>query len=186
MDPALLACAPQIAPGTLSAIIRVESGGNPLAININKGPKGVRISGSKQAADAAKQAIALGYSVDLGLMQVNSRNLRSLGYSVEDMFEPCTNIKAGGEILVSNYLSAVRIHGEGRAALLAALSAYNTGSFVRGFSNGYVARYFSTSKHKTIIGEINLPKMNKGISPYNSDTSIFDRAENSNAKIDIE
>ena len=32
---ALLACAPNVAPVTLEAIIQVESGGNPLALNVN-------------------------------------------------------------------------------------------------------------------------------------------------------
>ena len=35
-DPApLLACAPNVAPVTLEAVISVESGGNPLALNVN-------------------------------------------------------------------------------------------------------------------------------------------------------
>jgi type IV secretion system protein VirB1 len=36
----------------------------------------------------------------------------------------------------------VQTLGEGQAALQAALSAYNTGDFARGFANGYVARYY--------------------------------------------
>jgi len=33
--PALLACAPNVASVTLEALIQVESGGNPLALNVN-------------------------------------------------------------------------------------------------------------------------------------------------------
>ena len=139
----LLACAPNVAPPTIEAIIAVESQGNPLAINVN----GVDASNVPKPSDV-KDATALaliymeqGYTVDLGLMQVNSANLDWLGVSVPDMFDPCKNISAGATILSSAYDSAVLRHGEGQAALQAALSAYNTGSLSAGFVNGYVARY---------------------------------------------
>jgi type IV secretion system protein VirB1 len=41
---------------------------------------------------------------------------------------------------------AVRIMGEGQPALLATLSAYNTGTFTGGFANGYVAKYVPESR----------------------------------------
>ena len=52
---ALLACAPNIAPVTLEAVIRVESGGNPLALNVN----GVRVQPptAKDAREAARIAV---------------------------------------------------------------------------------------------------------------------------------
>lgn len=150
-DPSLAACAPHVSPATLAHIVRVESSGNPLAVNVNviRGRPRFpvpRIRSAAQAAQVAHQAIAQGYNVDLGLMQVNSRNLRGLGYSVEQMFEPCTNVRAGARILTDNYGRAVREHGPGQPALLAALSAYNTGDFRRGFNNGYIARYFNIGR----------------------------------------
>ena len=82
---AVLACAPNVAPVTLEAVIRVESGGNPWAINVN----GLRAqpAPAASAAEAARMAesyILRGYSVDLGLMQVNSRNLVALGTTTLD------------------------------------------------------------------------------------------------------
>ena len=32
----IMACAPNVAPSTVQAIIKVESTGNPLAVNVNK------------------------------------------------------------------------------------------------------------------------------------------------------
>ena len=78
-------------------------------------------------------------------MQVNSRNLRALGVGVFQAFNPCTNISAGATILSADYANASRLRGPGQAALQAALSAYNTGDFYRGFENGYVARYYGRS-----------------------------------------
>ena len=54
---------------------------------------------------------------------------------------PLRHLRGAAEILAANYVGAARRVGEGQAALLMALSAYTTGSYDRGFGNGYVARY---------------------------------------------
>jgi len=145
-------CAPTVAPKTLAAIIQVESGGNPYATGVN-GP--IRLPyRPTNAADAAKMAryvIHLGYSVDLGLMQINSRNLPGLGYTVEEIFDPCHNLQAGAQILTRGYLGAVKRYGHGQDALRAALSAYNTGNYERGFKNGYVAKYYRQKPIQIIV-----------------------------------
>jgi len=142
----IMACAPNVDPSTIQAIIRVESGGNRLAVNVNRKngvaypmPAGIKSTG--EAVSASLSAISAGHTVDLGYMQVNSANLKRLGYSVADMFDPCKNIRAGATILSAAYAQALPKHGDEQAALRAALSAYNTGNFQRGFANGYVQRY---------------------------------------------
>lgn len=136
------ACAAFVAPDTTTAIIAQESGGNPLAIHVNGLKQQPRQAQSMQEAmQIATAFIMRGYSVDLGLMQVNSRNLPALGLRVVDAFEPCANIHAGATVLAADYVEASKATGPGRTALLAALSAYNTGNFYEGFLNGYVGRY---------------------------------------------
>jgi type IV secretion system protein VirB1 len=142
----ILACAPNVAPSTIQEIIRVESAGNPLAININtrNGVKlrpTIKITTPQHAIAVTYAAIALGHTVDMGYMQVNSANLKKLGYTVEDMFDTCKNLKAGAAILSAAYTAALPRHKNEQAALRAALSAYNTGNFTSGFGNGYVMRY---------------------------------------------
>jgi len=137
----ILACAPGVAPQTIQAIVEVESRGNPLAIHVNGGRLPRPALDALDAAKLARAAIAAGHSVDLGLMQVNSANLPRLGYTAEQMFDPCTNIAAGAAILTAEYRRAAARHGPGQTALHAALSAYNTGSPKRGIENGYVSRY---------------------------------------------
>jgi type IV secretion system protein VirB1 len=140
-----LECAPNVALPTMEAIIRVESAGNPLAINVNGLRARLLIPVDKPAVvQLAKDWIAKGYSVDLGLGQVNSRNLPRLGLTVEQVLDPCTNLRASATILTANYNQAIKTHGPGQRALQAALSAYNTGSFSRGFTNGYVGRYYDS------------------------------------------
>ena len=138
----LTTCAPAVHPATLRAIIAVESGGDPLAVHINGGPR-VHPRTLTDASALARAAITAGYSVDLGLMQVNSRNLAVLGTSIDAMLSPCANVHAGATLLADAYDAAMPVYGAGQPALRAALSAYNTGDFARGFGNGYVARYFA-------------------------------------------
>ena len=164
----ILACAPNVAPSTIQEIIRVESNGNPFAVNVNKRQDAtfqhlIKIKTKQDAVTVANAAIAAGYTVDMGYMQVNSANLSRLGYTVADMFDPCKNITAGAHILTMAYTEALPRYSNQQAALRAALSRYNSGSFTRGFRNGYVARYVSLPPK---------PVMLTG-NPYTADTSVW-------------
>lgn len=163
----MMLCAPNVAPQTIQQIIHVESRGDELAININGAKLPRKPTDAADAAKIAREYIGKGYSVDLGLMQVNSRNLASLGYTVEDMFEPCKNIAAGGRILTAFYTSARPKYRDDQSALRAALSAYNTGNFEKGFTNGYLARYGDGAP----VTLARVPALN----PYTADTAVFVR-----------
>ena len=82
-------CAPAVSPRVLQAVVRAESGFDPLALHVNGG---VRLSSApRTAAEAAAWStwlIQRGYSVDMGLMQINSRNLARLQMTVAQVFEP--------------------------------------------------------------------------------------------------
>lgn len=132
-------CAPNVAPQTVMAIVQIESRGRPFALNVNGGPQPRAQSSAASAAAIAQRYIAAGYSVDLGLGQINSRNMRWLGLTWDTVFDPCTNIAALGMVLTSNYTS-VKAGRDPQTALRMALSMYNTGSQTRGFRNGYVAK----------------------------------------------
>lgn len=181
--PDILACGSTVAPATLRAIIRVESGDRLLAINVNGAsaqPSPAPDAGA--AAAIANSWIAKGFSVDLGLMQVNSRNLASLGYTVAQMFDPCTNIRAGAAILTADYLAARGTRPDPQSALQAALSAYNTGSFERGFFNGYVAKYYGpAASHGGIPHIIDAAYHHLSVSappnPYTADPSVYSRKD---------
>lgn len=134
-------CAPQVAHQTMAAIVRVESGFRPLAINVNGGNTLERQPANKaEAVATARWLIDNGYSIDLGVGQVNSKNLARKGLTVEAAFDPCANLGAAASILEDFYLSARKQFPDEQTALRAAVSAYNTGSFSRGFDNGYVQK----------------------------------------------
>lgn len=148
--PAILAlaaaCGPAASPQTLTAIVLSESGGDPLAIGVN-GAQPRRI-GSPDAATAARTAerlIAQGANIDLGLGQINSRNLGPLGLTAADAFDPCRNLAASARLLAADYRTADPTSGE-QAALRASLSLYNTGDRFRGLRNGYVAKVTAAAR----------------------------------------
>lgn len=141
-------CAPDVSPNTIEQIIRVESEGDILAINVNKLGKKVKAQTTKEASNLVRKYISEGYSVDIGLMQVNSSNFGSLGYKnneIEALFEPCNNIRAGATILTDFYNKSLKHHATAEQALRGALSAYNTGDFVKGIENGYVGKIYDTT-----------------------------------------
>lgn len=132
-------CAPSVHPRTMAAIVMTESAGHQLAINVNGTHNPRPATNIEAAVQTARTYIAAGYSVDLGLAQINSRNLARLGLTVEQMFVPCANLAASARILAMNYRAAGRA-GDAQQALRVAFSMYNTGHPARGFGNGYVAR----------------------------------------------
>lgn len=155
---ALLAqCASQVHPITMKAVTRHESHGNYFAIGdsgLMRVPRKQRIvrafypSSAPEGLALAERLIAEGHIVDIGPAQVTHRNVRKLGYTLAEAFDPCKNLQMGAQVLTGNYLDAAKQYGHGQHALQAALSAYNTGNFVDGFKNGYV---------KAVMGNVNKP-----------------------------
>jgi type IV secretion system protein VirB1 len=135
-------CAPSVAPETLAAVARAESGFNAHAINLNGAGGGTQPVGSREEAIAlaTELVVVRRRSVDLGLMQVNSANLGRLGLSIADAFDPCRSMEAGARVLAEGYAAAARSEADPQRALRVALSRYNTGHPERGFANGYVGR----------------------------------------------
>jgi type IV secretion system protein VirB1 len=142
----LSSCAPQVGPRTMASIITVESDGAMYAIHDNDTTRSYAPRSLDAAASLASGLIAAGHSVDLGLAQINSGNLPGLRLSVRDVFDPCTNIRAGAAILSGAYRNAQRRFGPGQFALRRALGAYNTGSLERG--DGYIALVVSAAARR--------------------------------------
>lgn len=134
---------PGVHPRTTLEIIRVESGFNEFAINPNQSSLRIPSASSKsEAILISRGLVEKGLSPDLGLMQINYKNLKRYSFTLEESFEPCANIRLGSKILKENYLQARRLMGDSEMALKAALSAYNTGNFKAGFGNGYVEKFY--------------------------------------------
>src|SRR5258708_5303334 len=146
-------CAPGAPADTLLAIARTESALYANAISINRPSAAARRAGysdgqlvltkqpndRKEATNWLHWFLLRGYTVSIGLMQVNSEVALRFHLKPEQLLEPCTNLRVGAAILVSVYTDLAREIGEGFAALDVALSFYNSGNSFTGFRNGYVA-----------------------------------------------
>lgn len=145
-------CAPEIATEAVVPLVVTESGGDSLSINVNKGPP-VRARSVTDAAAIVRRYMAAGYTVDVGLAQINSANFARLGVTVEEAFEPCTNLAMASTVLQQGYSRATRYYS-GIDAISATYSLYNTGTLTRGFRNGYVGRVWSAA---TTMGSTQAP-----------------------------
>lgn len=148
-------CAPSVAIATIAAVVSHESRRNPFAIGVNGGTRISRQPANKtEAVELANKLLGMGLSIDLGLAQINSANLSRLGLTVEQVFEPCANLRAAETVLRGCYDPAARRHGPGQLALQAALSCYNTGNYARGLTNGYVQSVYRLAKpqqHRIVL-----------------------------------
>lgn len=172
-----LACAPNVAPETIDQIVKVESSYNEFAINVNlfKGqpyPSFQQPTDLISAVSIVQDALSKGHSIDIGLMQINTNNLDFLGLSIIETFDPCINVAAGGALLTGFYKRSVAKMGEGQQALLSALSMYNTGSPIKGFTNGYIDLFLKNARYQTAI--IEQPDFDNPIylKALNADTSV--------------
>ncbi len=130
-------CAPTITVSTMARIIDFESGGNVFAIQVN-GPRQLAYQpGNREdAIRTAQWLIDQGYDLDLGLGQINVRNLKHFHLSVADAFDDCKNLSASAALLSAGFITAQ--NAGVKQPVLTALSYYNTGNPTLGFRNGYV------------------------------------------------
>jgi len=147
-------CLPTVPLTTLRAVIEVESGGNPNAMQIDY-PKALlkrwnlpegTLRLTRQPTDQREALDWLAYFqsydifVDLGLMQVSTAEAKRRGISPASLLEPCTNLQVGWQILEDDYRIEQRTYGPGQEALQHAISRYNTGDTRQGIVNGYLGR----------------------------------------------
>lgn len=153
-------CLPTVPLTTLNAIILVESGGNPNAMQIDFPrallkqwhlPEGtLRLKRQptieREALEWLEYFERRNISVDLGLMQVSTAEAHRRGFPPETLLDPCFNLRAGWQILDSAYRLETKTYGPGQEALQHAISRYNTGDTQRGIDNGYLARIMAALK----------------------------------------
>jgi type IV secretion system protein VirB1 len=131
-------CAPSIAPEAILSIVSVESAFDPLAINVDHVGR-FRANTADAAAVIATRWISAGYSVDLGLAQINSNNLGWTHLSIAGAFDACANLAAAAKVLQLSYAQASH-EAQGLDAISRTFSLYNSGNSSTGFRNNYVAR----------------------------------------------
>ncbi|WP_284259133.1 lytic transglycosylase domain-containing protein [Acidocella aquatica] len=132
-------CAPGVPERVLRGVARTESNFYPWMLHDNSTHFSASPASLANAEAQATAWIAKGHSVDLGLMQINSANLPALGMTIGAALDPCASLTGGAAVLRAAYGSGPVDTGQ-QAALLMALSIYNTGSPLKGIMNGYARR----------------------------------------------
>ncbi len=149
-------CAPSVSLGVLRAVARTESHFEPLALRDNT--QGLART-SRTVAGAVSQArrwLAAGDSVDLGLMQINATNLPELGLTLSTALDPCRSLSGAAAILRAAYARGASV-ADSQAALLIALSRYNTGRPLDGIVNGYVGKVLAPHRGNAAAAEPSPP-----------------------------
>lgn len=157
LDDLILRCAPSVGPTTMKAIVSVESGGNPYAINDDTARHSYSPHSLDDALAIAGALIAQGHNFDAGIAQVNSDNFSHEGLGLSNMFDPCANLAAGSRILGRSYAAAAAhlwisnsprtaedAHLQEQLSLYHAFSVYNSGSAWK--SLGYAAKVVSAAQ----------------------------------------
>lgn len=119
---------PIVSTELIASVAQAESARSPLAIHDNATGHTLNPKTIEDATATARQLIAAGHRLDLGLMQVTVSNLGPYGITVQEAFDPCKSVAVGARILA------------------AGMSAYNTGSPTAGVST-YVPKVEAAAKN---------------------------------------
>jgi type IV secretion system protein VirB1 len=136
-------CAPAVAPSTMTAIVRVESGGNPLAIGYNTTRRSYYPRDRTTAERLARRLLDAGHLLDVGIAQIDSMNFAGFGVNAHTIFDPCINLSIGARILSDDYAFAARRYRDAQVALRHAIGMYNTGRLNSGAR--YIARVLAAA-----------------------------------------
>jgi type IV secretion system protein VirB1 len=146
-------CAPSAPLDTLQAVALTESALHPFALSLNY-PATVAVYNGlhNQEVYLSRQPETLdeaihwthwfhshGYTVSIGLMQINSEDAARYGVMVRQLFDPCTNVAIGARMLGEIYSTTQHSTKPDVNSLMSTFSAYNSGSFTTGLKNGYAA-----------------------------------------------
>ena len=135
-------CAPFVAPSTMAAIVRVESGGHALVILDNATGRDYYPRSVAEGVSIINRLLAMGHrQLDVGIAQVDTESFASYGLTPATALNACNNIRVGAKILQSAYKTAVKAYGPGQTALYHAFEAYNSGRLIGdpGYANKILA-----------------------------------------------
>ena len=124
-------CAPFVAPKTMAAIVRVESGGRALVILDNATGRDYNPASVQQGVAIINRLLAEGHrQLDVGIAQVDTENFAAYGLTPATALDACTNIRVGARILEAAYKQSAAVYGPGQVALFHAFEAYNSGRLI--------------------------------------------------------
>jgi type IV secretion system protein VirB1 len=118
-------CAPMVQVETLASVVSLESRFQPFAIRINSGaPLRAQPTNKPEAIEVATSLIAERKDIQIGLGGLGVEELRKLGLSLSDAFDPCLNLKATATLLDGYYRRALRVGADSSRAETVMLQSY--------------------------------------------------------------
>jgi type IV secretion system protein VirB1 len=94
------------------AIVAVESSGQPWAIHDNATGATYALADEAAAIAKARELLALGRDIDIGLYQINSGHLNRGGITLANIFNPEVNANLGRTIFMEFYAAAKSLYGD--------------------------------------------------------------------------
>ena len=119
-----LACAPAVHSDTALALVHAESSLNPHAIGVVGGWLERQPQTKAEALATARQLQREGWNFSIGLAQINRDNLPRLRLTLEDAFDPCSNLQSMQTVLGDCFNRASISSEDRQHALRRALSCY--------------------------------------------------------------
>ena len=152
MDALTLAssCGPGVDPVTTAAIMKLESGYEPLVIRDNTLKLTIHPKSAEIASATVRELLGRRHRLAIGLMQVTTPWTDRLNVHPSVLLDACTNVRIGTWILRTAYEACPRSR-DGKAALECALSAYWAGDGRIG--GAYVNAIYAASKSPFRIPE---------------------------------
>lgn len=127
-------CAPDVSPITLHALVGVESAGKPYVVANVTDKTSHYFDKKNDAIDFVNGLAANNKTYSAGLMQIYSKNFAGYNLTNETVFDHCTNIKVGADILNKCFEKALKENpNDKQGALRKAFSCYYSGNMTRGF-----------------------------------------------------
>ena len=145
------ACAPQVHPTTIRAMVSAYATHNELAIGVVAGALQRQPASLAEAVATAQDLEAKGLDFSIGLVQIDRRKLATYGLDYAQAFDPCRNLSVGAAILSDCYLKEPSAALEPQLALRNALSCYYGGGQDSG-AKDYVQRVEQT--HQRLAQQI--------------------------------
>lgn len=160
-------CAPMVNHGLMMSVVGVESSHNPYAIGVVN----ARLQRQPRNIAEAKATVQFlenaGYNYSVGLAQINRSNFSRYKLNFDNVFDVCTNLNAGGQILreCQNRASA---QGYRESATHKALSCYYSGQLNSAVGTQYANKVLAK------LNVNNSPANNKAIpiSAITTDKSV--------------
>jgi type IV secretion system protein VirB1 len=135
------ACGPLVDPVTTTAIVRTESGFDPLVLRDNTVHVTLHPRTRREAENILANRLAAGHRLAIGLMQITNVWATRLKIEPQSFLDACANITMGTAILAADYQDCEKTGATPETALVCALSMYWSGSGRIG--GAYVNRVFA-------------------------------------------